>query len=279
VAGPLVITQLALSSADREKERATSELWVLRSESIGRLLGRAFGSSQALLAIDPAGGVPFWSGLPTIDMLGLCDAHIAKHRPAEFGRGWLGHELGDGRYVFDRRPDLVLFCSPFGADKPCLRSGRELFAIPEFRRDFTLVQFDGCEPDTQRARVWVRRESERIGIRRNMDSVAVPGFLLNGNRETVARLEGDRLAITVDAHSGAWIDALAVPSGRWTLEIDATSPELRAGVRRRRDGALLVSGRSGLEFVLEEPTEVGIATVAPAGPAARVYGLRLVRAR
>jgi hypothetical protein len=57
-----------------------------------------------LLAIDAAGKVPFFSGLRTIDMLGLNDHYIA-HIPAR--QAHVGHDKYDADYVLSRKPDLI----------------------------------------------------------------------------------------------------------------------------------------------------------------------------
>lgn len=74
--------------------------WVL----LGRHLGR--NHPGAVLAADSVGKVPYFSGLRTIDMLGLTDAHIA-HRPTHGGRAIPGHSKTDPEYVLARRPDLI----------------------------------------------------------------------------------------------------------------------------------------------------------------------------
>ncbi|MFP5288106.1 MAG: hypothetical protein ACLGI9_20385 [Thermoanaerobaculia bacterium] len=74
--------------------------WVL----LGRHLRRHH--PGALLAADSVGKVPYFSGLRTIDMLGLTDAHIA-HRPPNPGRAIPGHSKSDPAYVLSRRPDLI----------------------------------------------------------------------------------------------------------------------------------------------------------------------------
>ena len=65
---------------------------------------------HSTLAISAAGKVPFYSELPTIDMLGLNDRHIGKskvitkkHRP--------GHSKFDPKYVLSKKPDLI--AAPF----------------------------------------------------------------------------------------------------------------------------------------------------------------------
>ncbi len=85
------------------------------------------------LATNTAGSVPYFSGLPTIDMLGLNDSHIAHTEAPAMGRGKAGHEKADGAYVFSRRPDLVLFGAARGKARPGFRSDRELFRQPGFK--------------------------------------------------------------------------------------------------------------------------------------------------
>jgi arabinofuranosyltransferase len=60
---------------------------------------------DAVLAIDAAGKVPFFSGLRTIDMLGLNDEHIAHLDARSTFR--VGHNKFDPDYVLGRTPDLI----------------------------------------------------------------------------------------------------------------------------------------------------------------------------
>ena len=60
------------------------------------------------LAVSAIGLVPYYSELPTIDMWGLTDAHIAKAPVDGFGTGTPGHERQDFAYVRARRPALIL---------------------------------------------------------------------------------------------------------------------------------------------------------------------------
>jgi len=73
--------------------------WVL----VGKYLAQER-YSGGLLAVDAAGKVPFYSGLRTVDMLGLNDEHIA-HLPAQYFEA--GHNKHDANYVLSRRPDLI----------------------------------------------------------------------------------------------------------------------------------------------------------------------------
>lgn len=95
---------------------------------------------DAVLATNTAGSIPFFAKLTTIDMLGLCDAVIA-HRQLPVGYGTPGHEKGDGRYVLSRMPDYVQFGSSSGSAHPTFLGDRELYNLPEFRRDYVLKTY------------------------------------------------------------------------------------------------------------------------------------------
>jgi hypothetical protein len=102
------------------------------------------------IALNAAGIVPYVSRLPTIDMLGLTDEHIA-HAPIPLGTGAIGHEKHDGAYVLSRRPAIVLLGlprllhAPLPPDKldawmaqwlPYLPGDGEIYRDPGFRRDY-----------------------------------------------------------------------------------------------------------------------------------------------
>lgn len=213
-----------LQETSAETQRARAERWEWDGEVLGRLLAKAFGARQPLLAVDPSGSVPYFSRLPSLDMLGLSDRHIALNPPAEFGRGWLGHELGDGAYVLSQKPDLVLFCSPAGGGQPCFRSGLDLDRMPAFRSGYRLLHLEGDEPYVFRSRIWGRIEGP-IGIERGRDRVRIPAHLLTANPASVAswsRLGG--LEVRVDGDTPAGYSALELPSGSWEVTVVTAQP-------------------------------------------------------
>jgi hypothetical protein len=73
---------------------------------IGRWL-RDNTPGTTLVAVIPAGAIPYESRRPTIDMLGINDEHIA-HVDLDLGRFGAGHEKFDTAYVLDRRPDIII---------------------------------------------------------------------------------------------------------------------------------------------------------------------------
>jgi arabinofuranosyltransferase len=222
-----------LQYRDEENFRAVSERWEWDAEPVGLLFKRAFAAEQPLMAIDPAGGLPFWSELPALDMLGLNDKHLPRHPPPNLGQGPIAHEFGDGQYVLSRRPDLVVFLLPTGNDHGYFLSGRQMQQDPRFFRDYTLVRFEAHEPRRVTARVWVRKESERIGVRRAPARVTVPGFLICDHHWSVARLGADgRLVVPITQNRAALLQNFELPAGRWRVEANASSPSVKVFVTK-----------------------------------------------
>jgi arabinofuranosyltransferase len=237
-----VVTSLGLlaflQATDAENIRTRAERWEWDGQVVGRLLRAAFGPRQPLLATDLAGCIPYFSGLPTIDMLGLNDRWIASHPPADFGTGQIGHELGDGRYVLGRNPDLVGFTEERGA-MPRFRVGWEMVRDKRFFSSFQPVMFEGDDPRRFAWLIWVRREGGRIGIQREELRVTVPAYFLASGPDVRTTLGNDpqipRLGIgsgILDRTTGAIgclvrsgapreLADLPLPPGRWIV---AASP-------------------------------------------------------
>jgi hypothetical protein len=99
----------------------------LREVEAWKEVGRWFGSHAApgdSIAVVPAGAVPYFSGLRTIDMLGLNDLTIAHRKVPGAGSGQAGHEKHDAAYVLGRRPTYILL-GVYGLT-PALRPPQEL---------------------------------------------------------------------------------------------------------------------------------------------------------
>jgi hypothetical protein len=218
---------------DKKLDSARSERWEWDGEVLGRFLSDAFSAQAPLLAVDAAGAVPYFSGLPSLDMLGLNDRYLAQHPPADFGQSFLfvGHELANGPYVLSRKPDLVLFGLPAGAAKPYFRSDKELARLDGFRDNYQLAAFEGGHPYRFRSLIWVCRESEKIGVQRTAGRVTVPGFLVGDTNTTLSHLDqGSRVVSDLLPRSKAALKGLALTAGRWTITADAEGENLLAVV-------------------------------------------------
>lgn len=247
-AGVIVLLALfiVLQFQNTDNRRATTELWVWDGEVIGTLFKKGFASQQPLMAIDPAGCLPYWSELPSLDMLGLNDYYLPRHPPPNIGQGAIGHELGDGKYVMERKPDLVVFMLPTGNDQGYFLSGRQMQEDPEFFRQYTLVRFEGREPYTAISRVWVRKYSERIGIKKDDSKLVIPGFLVNDNYTSSARLDStNNFVVEVSGRIPGRVHKLALNPGLWRVDALATRP-LRIRVRCASDqpatGKIILDG-------------------------------------
>ena len=74
--------------------------------AIGQWLRRRL-PEGTLAAAFANGAIPFHSRLPTIDLLGLTDEHIAR-RGKRIARGHPGHIAHDDPYVIERRPVVIV---------------------------------------------------------------------------------------------------------------------------------------------------------------------------
>jgi hypothetical protein len=251
VAGLSLVVLGGMQQLDPQNRRARAERWEWDGAAIGKLLRDAFAEHDPVLAADPAGTLPYFSGLRSIDMLGTNDHHMARHRPPDFGHGPLGHELGDGGYVLDREPDLVVFCGPSGGARPCFRSGREMIADPRFRLLYRLVQFEADQPHPLRARIWVRAEGGPLGVEREPRRVRVPGYLLMANPSSVARFDpAGALATVVEGGAPAGLAALQLGPGVWQLRVEPIGQSVETQVRATGSRQVLARGAGELSFTL-----------------------------
>ncbi len=103
---------------------------------------------NSLVASTPAGAIAYYMSHRVIDMLGLNDYHIARTEPGNIGFPRAGHMKGDGAYVLSRKPDYILMGNVavlhFPLDEETMeaklirKSEHELWALPEFHRDYEL---------------------------------------------------------------------------------------------------------------------------------------------
>ena len=123
---------------------AQTTSWQRNSSQIYRAAGehlRDHFPAETLVALNPAGIIPYYSGMPTIDMLGLNDVHIAHHGRRS-PKGLFGHMVGDGDYVLSREPDVILFGAALGKDaSPYFVSDRQIWRDPRLRRHYEPVRW------------------------------------------------------------------------------------------------------------------------------------------
>lgn len=213
------LTVLALAGAWNDPGNwARDEKWEWNGKPVGRMLRKGFAEQRPLLAVDAAGALPFFSELPALDMLGLNDRYLARHRPADFGKGAIGHELGDADYYLARKPDLFCFGTP-----PChfhakFSEQRRMVRTREFRDAYVPTRFVSRRGKRRLvSELWLRLDG-RIGLRVSDDRIDVPAYLLTGRAQGVeAFLSRSGAFVTRWKPGRSSTLRLAVPPGNWNL--------------------------------------------------------------
>lgn len=225
-----------LHGDDEQNRRAEVERWEWDGEVVGRLFREGFEEERPLWAVTAAGSMPYFSGLPALDMLGLNDRHIARQPPNLNYK--LGHQHGDGRYVLERRPDIITFGIPAGRE-PCFVPGRHMRSDPRFLKGYRRVFFEGFMPHFVRNRSFLFING-KLGLRRTSRAVEVPPYMLRGHITGVlgpsggiaARLEADQLARS---------PTIELPPGCWTLDVRPSSRHLTVSLANRGQQTIEVS--------------------------------------
>jgi hypothetical protein len=169
--------------AVNDVQRAISERWEWDGKTLAEILKTAFHEREPLMAVTTAGCLPYWSDLPAIDMFGLNDWHIARAKPKDFGRGAIGHELGDARYLLNRKPDMIIL--NVGARMVNYPPYSDTMKTPEFELLYLPVRLQNSMQAHKSFIVWMRRESARIGIRKWTDSLRIPGYYLQMDLKSI----------------------------------------------------------------------------------------------
>lgn len=244
----LLVLQIPLTWLDPENAHAVVVApWAANDRVIGRLLKKAFAQDQPLLAVDGAGALPFFSELPSVDMLGLNDRYLARNPPADFGTRMVGHELGDAAYIARRKPDLIAMCLSEEPPIPCFRADRELLLRADFQRDYLRIRFRGLDPYPHETNVFVRREG-RVGMRAQGAELRVPGFLLAENAGVALLDAQGRLGAELPANTTATL-LLPRDCSRCSVRVDST-PAVSAQVTSARTLSVVTTVQTHVRSVL-----------------------------
>jgi arabinofuranosyltransferase len=263
---------------DGQTAELRAELWEWRGKVVGEALAAEFAARAPRLAVDAAGAVPFYSRLPALDLLGLCDrtiattplpAWLATMRP-EIPRP-AGHLRGNGRYVMDRAPDLLLFSNPPGLPLPVFASACEFEDDPRFLAEYRAVLVDfGTRtilPGHAEALVmplWVARFG-RAGVQTTAAGYHIPAWLFGAHQMT-GPIQRRHQPPTGDAAVEAAVQqrlqallawfgprpavAMVAPGG-WQLELRSAAPApLRLPLAAGSYRIELVPPDAALDFVV-----------------------------
>jgi arabinofuranosyltransferase len=193
--------------------------------------------------------------MEAIDPLGLNDYHIARHPIADRGQGWVGHELGDGKYVLDHKPDLLLLAN-FQSD-PIFPADKQLLADPRFATHYQLIHIDAGPPNPIRAGIYIRRIDGRLGIQNSGDQETVPAYLATTNDANAVRLIDGRAQLVIAPHGSAHFSAIPLGSGNWKSTLDgagATQLAVRISSANPACATCVQAGANGLAELTVENT-------------------------
>jgi hypothetical protein len=220
LAGLLALTVgVATSDAMTDQEH-----WEEQGKSLGLFLHQAFGDRQPLLSSDAAGVVPFFAHIPVLDPLGLNDYHIAHEASRTRGYGWVGHELGDGKYILDQKPDLLLFSS-FDGTGEMFPADRQIVDDPRFAKDYQAVHFDTPGPNSIRALMYLRRTDGKLGIQNEGGKIVVPGYLETTDPKNSIHLVDGKATLVIAPNGNAVFEKIPVPAGDWTVSVSSDHPD------------------------------------------------------
>jgi hypothetical protein len=190
----LLVFVIGVQFADNRNRDGKKERWEWNGMGLGQTLQKGFDNEQPSMATTAAGALPFYAGLPTLDMLGLNDYYLPRHPPANFGKGYLGHELGDAVYYLKQSPD-IFFLFGLGSPTPYFSGETDMFSDSSFKTDYARVRLlyhlehnlllpawqsgilrsvtlhDSCY-------MFIKKNSARIGIRVDNRQVIIPSYFL-----------------------------------------------------------------------------------------------------
>jgi hypothetical protein len=240
-----------VTTAYDEGNWAKRERWQWDGRSVGRAFRKAWTDERPRIAVDAAGAIPYYSGLPTLDMLGLTDRYLAHHPPTDLAERTMGHGLGDADYYLERAPDVFCFGIPpcrFGAK---YRPQKEMVKRVAFSENYTratiLLDEKAAKGGELRSEIWVRREG-RVGIVRAKDVVFVPALLFS-DKDAPARPDGGAFRVSSKKKQTLFFEDLPLSKGDWKVRF--TGAEGKARVRLRNSGGRPARGSTAEDLNLE----------------------------
>ena len=120
-------------------------IFVPKVVRVGKSLRGMLGA-DASIALMPAGAIPYYSGLRTLDMLALNDPVVARET-MRFRSPLPGHWKFDAASILERRPDYILLgnvdvtAAPRTVPPPEFAAEKEMARLPRFQRDYRPVSF------------------------------------------------------------------------------------------------------------------------------------------
>lgn len=233
----LVIVYVFVQSSSAQVDRAISERWEWDGKALGLTLNKAFAVHGPVVAVTAAGCVPYWSELPSLDMLGLNDYSLPRNPPKDFGNGSLGHELGNASYVIGKYPDLIVFHA--GAN-PIDKIGDALMESSEFRTQYIPVPLGFSVENCPSAIIFCNKNSPKIGIQYSRELIEIPGFLFVGENVRAAIHNEKTLVAKLNKDDSATVVLDLERSLSWSVNVQVAVPDKIWSELKWEQGGLVV---------------------------------------
>lgn len=157
-----------------------TEIWEWELKELAIDLKNTFSEEQPLIAVGASGALPYWTGFPAIDMLGLNDYHIPRHKRELIGKGYIGHELGDAEYVMSRKPDIVQF--HIGSKEPIHYADTLLVNNAEFQRNYIPISTVANGDYNYQSVLWFNKYSSKVGVDTTKKQLDIPTYLFQSEQ-------------------------------------------------------------------------------------------------
>ncbi|PKL79087.1 MAG: hypothetical protein CVV25_09030 [Ignavibacteriae bacterium HGW-Ignavibacteriae-4] len=174
--------------------------WTSNQKTLAFALLSTFKEEQPLIAVDVAGSLPYWTKFPSLDMLGLNDYYIARHKPKTMGAGFIGHELGEPEYTLDQKPDI--FQLHFGVREPVRYIDSLLVVNKRFQdnyRDINVFAKSDNGYDYEGV-LWFNLYSTKVGIKYTNEGVIIPAYFLNNDTTVYSEFKNGELLLPIKSN-------------------------------------------------------------------------------
>lgn len=182
----LLISSVCIQVFIPANQYAKDERWEFDGMHLGNRLKNIF-PNNTLIAVTAAGCIPYFSELPTVDMLGLNDYFLARNPPSNFGNGALAHELGDANYVMRRNPDLIIFGT---GSELNFNIGDQLKENMIFKTNYIKVL---AKDNVNQYIMFINKYGKNAGIKLKDNQLTIPGYLFENKRDAVILLKGNSI--------------------------------------------------------------------------------------
>lgn len=163
---------LIIQLNSRNNNHAKYENWEFTGIEIGENFRNTF-HKDATIAVTAAGSIPYGFKMRAIDMLGLNDYYLARNPPKDFGKGKIGHELGDSDYLLRRKPDIIIF--NMGDPNPDYPFSKQLLQSKTFNENYVRSRF--VLKNDKKPRTAFLYKYGGFGIKFEKNQIVIPHYL------------------------------------------------------------------------------------------------------